>query len=421
MKKIKVLRIITRLNVGGPAIHSVLLTRYLDPELFESVLVAGEVGENEGDMGYLAEKYGIEPKFVSGLGREISIFQDINAFFQLFALILKEKPDVIHTHLGKAGMLGRFAGAIVKFILIFSGKTIKIFHTFHGHFFYGYFGPAKTRVFKYIEKGLALLCERLIVLNKSQKDDISLKYGVVPEGKVEIIPLGFDFQFIEDSEGRGGAIKADAGLKDGEKLVGIVGRLTDIKNHRLFLLGASLYLKKDGAVPVRFIVVGDGELKKELEDYACELGIEEKVTFVGWVKEMGEVYDALDLLVLTSNNEGTPVTVIEAMAAGIPVVATAVGGVPELLGGAEVEVHVDSGDDINGGKAINGVKIVERGVIISPGDGEGLAHALSIILSGDGPADGYIKKARSFAYENFAYERLVGDISNLYLNSMDLV
>ncbi|MBN1571743.1 MAG: glycosyltransferase [Deltaproteobacteria bacterium] len=408
MKRIKVLRIITRLNVGGPAIHAVLLTKYLDPERFESVLVTGEVGENEGDMGYLAEGYGVEPIFIPGLGREISMFEDIGAFFRLLSLILREEPDIIHTHLGKAGTLGRLAGALSKFVLIFKGETIKMFHTFHGHFFYGYFGPVMTRVFKYIEKTLALFCDRLIVLNESQKEDITRKYGVVPERKIEIVPLGFDFKFIEDSRGSGGRLREDAGLKKGEKLVGIVGRLTAIKNHRLFLDGASIYLNGGGSVPARFLVVGDGELKEDLEEYAERLGVEGRVKFTGWVREMGEVYDALDLLVLTSNNEGTPVTVIEAMASGIPVVATAVGGVPELLGGDAK------------GRMANGIDIVERGIIIPPGKGESLARAISIALSEGGPARETVGRARDFARKNFGSERLVKDIENLYIKSLDV-
>ncbi len=409
MKKIKILRIITRLNVGGPAIHAVLLTKYLDPERFESVLVTGEVGENEGDMGYLAEEYGVKPTFISGLGREISIFQDIGAFFRLLSLILREKPDIIHTHLGKAGTLGRLAGALSKFVLIFKGKTIKMFHTFHGHFFYGYFGPVMTRVFKYIEKALALFCDRLIVLNESQREDIAEKYGVVPGRKIDIVPLGFDFKFIEDSRGSGGRLRKEAGLKKGEKLVGIVGRLTAIKNHRLFLDGASVYLNGGGEVPARFLVVGDGELKEELEEYAVGLDICERVKFTGWVKEMGEVYDALDLLVLTSNNEGTPVTVIEAMVSGIPVVATAVGGVPELLGGGVK------------GKVLNGVEIAQHGVIIPPGSEAGLARAISIALSDSGPAREAVGRAMEFARERFGRERLVRDIENLYIKSLDMV
>jgi glycosyltransferase involved in cell wall biosynthesis len=408
MKKIKVLRIITRLNVGGPAIHTVLLTRYLDPKRFDSVLVTGEVGENEGDMGYLAEEYGVKPIFIPGLGREISIFQDVGAFFRLLSLILKEEPDIIHTHLGKAGTLGRLAGAVSKFVLIFRGKKIKMFHTFHGHFFYGYFGPVKTRVFKYIEKVLAVFCNRLIVLNESQKEDIARKYRVVPEKKIEIVPLGFDFKFIEDSRGHGGWLRKEAGLGKGEKLVGIVGRLTAIKNHRLFFDGASVYLNAGGAVPIRFVVVGDGELKGELEEYAENLGIGDRVTFTGWVKNMGEVYDALDLLVLTSNNEGTPVTVIEAMASGIPVVATAVGGVPELLGGSVK------------GSVANGVDIVERGVMIPPGDGGCLAKALSIVFSNGDLTRDVVERGKEFAHKSFGRERLSGDIEKLYMNSLDM-
>ena len=402
MKRVKVIRIITRLNVGGPAIHALLLSRWLDPGDFENILVTGEVGENEGDMGYLAEESGQKPIVIPTLGREISIADDIVSFFRILSLIWREKPDIIHTHLAKAGTLGRIAGAVVKFILIFRDKKIKIFHTYHGHVFYGYFGPVKTRVFMYIERALSLVCEKVVVISPLQREDIVNRYRIAPKRKVVVIPLGFDFSSVMRTRDGGRIFRRDSGCTDNERLVGIVGRLTPIKNHRLFLSAAARYLSSGGVPPARFVVVGDGELRQELSAYARELGIGGRVSFTGWRRDMGEVYAGLDVLVLTSNNEGTPVTVIEAMAVGRPVVATAVGGVPDLLG--------------EGAGALP--KVCERGILVAPYDKAGIAWGLGLLFSDEAAAQGIVRNARTFACAAYDKGRLVKDIRSLYLSTL---
>jgi len=413
MKKRTVLRIITRLNVGGPSIHTILLTKYLDPERFDCILAAGEVGEHEGDMSYYAESLDIRPVRIPGLGREISPFDDIRALFRLFALILRVKPDIIHTHLGKAGTLGRTAGFLAKFVLIFTGKKIKIFHTIHGHFFYGYFGPVKTRVFMHIERMLARMCTALVVISPRQKQDIVETYRIAPGGKVRLIPLGFDFSPILTAPDNGRGFRKDAGIDEGSLLVGIIGRLTGIKNHRLFLEGVARYRETPGKPSIRCVVVGDGELREELEAYARELGIDDAVCFLGWRRDMGEVYRGLDILALTSDNEGTPVTVIEAMAAGVPAISTAVGGVPDLFGIGEEGGRLE-GEGLVMGAEDSSVRIAPRGILIPPKDAEALAQAVGV-LTGDAELRRTLSaRAREYARTVYDKDRLVKDVASVY-------
>ena len=428
MKKIKVLRIITRLNVGGPSIHTLLLTRYLDPERFENILVAGEVGVDEGDMGYLARELMVKPIYVRGLGREMSLLNDTRALFRLISIILRERPDIIHTHLPKAGVLGRIAGGIVKFVLIFRGKRIKIFHTFHGHFFYGYFGGMAVRFFKAIEKTLALICEKLIVISPTQREDIVDKHHLVPGKKVRVIPLGFDLSKITGVSGDGHRFREEIGVGGDEKLIGIVGRFNAIKNHRLFIEGAARYLGDErhypvnsGAHRVKFVLVGDGELKEELFDYARRLGIGEDIIFAGWKKDMGEVYAALDVLALTSANEGTPVAIIEAMAARVPVVATAVGGVLDLLGEVGGWEERGQGGEWGGVEGDGAVFVAKRGILISPGDAEALSEGIEILLSDETMAEDIVKGGYEFVIRTYDKDRLMGDISALYLESLGMI
>lgn len=402
VRKIKVMRIVTRLNVGGPSIHVVLLTHGLDPDVFETLLVTGQLSKDEGDMGYLAGEAGIRPIVIPTLGREISIADDVVSFVRIFRLILTERPDVIHTHLAKAGTLGRAAGILAKFVLIFSGRKIKIFHTYHGHYFYGYFGPVKTRVFIYIERTLALVCQKVIIISRLLKDDIVKTYRIIPENKAVVIPLGFDFDKLSTNGSGGKRFRQEVGVSPDEKLIGIVGRLTAIKDHYLFLETAARCLADDTMPPMRFAVVGDGELRRVLERRAGDLGIAQRVTFTGWRRDMGEVYAGLDALMLTSVNEGTPVTIIEAMASGIPVVSTAVGGIPDLLGG-----------DTKGLP-----KACERGIMVAPGDDAGLAGGLKLILTDRAAAAPIVRRAREFARRLYDGKRLIKDIESLYLSAL---
>lgn len=328
MHKIKILRIIARLNIGGPAIQAVLLTKEFNNSEFESKLICGRVSKDEGDMGYIAERYGIKPIYITWLRREIGPLQDIVALYRIFEYIKKYKPDIVHTHTAKAGALGRVAA-------ILAGVPLKV-HTFHGNIFHGYFNRVSTRFFLLVERILAKFTDAIVAISLAQRDEIVKKYGISPAEKCHIVRLGFDLS---------GFLSLRPDFERDNINVGIIGRLTSIKNHRMFIDTVD-YIDKHPdrslANKIKFAVIGDGELKGELIHYTKRKGLENKVSFKGWLKNMDEVYRDLDIIALTSINEGTPVSLIEAMASSRPVVATGVGGVKDAVG--EVGILVKSGD-----------------------------------------------------------------------------
>ncbi len=381
MQKKKVLRIIARLNIGGPAIHVLLLTKGLDKERFVSHLVAGMVSEGEGDMAHIAAGMGIEPCVVTELKREIKLKDDFKAFLKLYRLMKRMKPDIVHTHTAKAGALGRVAA-------ILNRVPVRI-HTFHGHIFHSYFGDLRTRIFMAIEKILARFTNRIVVISQTQLNEVERKYKIAPPGKCSIIPLGLDLEPFFNLDRRDG-IRKKLSIDEDGLLVGIIGRLVKVKNHRMFLEVVRRIRLEAPDIKVKFLIVGDGTLRKDLEARAKELGIEDSVVFIGWRTRLEEVYKGLDIACLTSLNEGTPISLIEAMAAGRPVVATDVGGVRDVV------VHNESG-------------------FLSPsGDVERFSRNLSELLKDKDKRDQMGRRARMSVCEKFSKERLFEDIERLY-------
>ena len=287
-------------------------------------------------MSYLAKEKGAEPVMVPELGRDISLAKDIKAFFGLYSIIRRERPDIVHTHTAKAGALGRLAA-------ILSGVPVKI-HTFHGHVFDGYFDPFKARIFVLIEKFLGLFTDKVITVSSGVKADIIDRLGVVSDSKSAVIPLGFELERFLYCGNRHGEFRRRLGLSEGTLLIGIVGRLVPIKNHLMFLDSAKEMLNKRPKADVRFIIIGNGESEKYVKEYSVKIGISGHVIFTGWIEDLVPVYADLDVVALTSLNEGTPVSIIEAMASARPVVATAVGGVMDLINDGENGFLVDTGD-----------------------------------------------------------------------------
>ena len=314
------MRLIARLNVGGPAIHTTLLTKYLNPARFQSTLVAGRVSPAEGDMSYLAEHYDVQPVYLPELGREIHWRNDFIAFWKMFRLLRQIRPIIVHTHTAKAGMLGRLAAKL-------AGVPI-IVHTFHGHVFHSYFNRRKTQFFLAIERFLARFTDAVITLSPKQRQEI-LGYGIGRPDKVCAIGLGLDLQAFVDSKGVRGRLRRELQLKPDVPLVGIVARLVPVKGFPYFLQAVKFVLAKHPECV--FAIAGDGELREALEKEAEDLGIRESLRFLGFRQNLPEVYADFDFAVLSSLNEGLPVTLIEAMAAGKPVVATDVGGVGDLV------------------------------------------------------------------------------------------
>ena len=320
MKKLKILRIITRLNIGGPAIHTILLTAYLNDEQYESYLVTGRVEPNETDMSYFAEQHHVIPLYVRKMSREIRILHDLLAFLEICKVIRQIKPDIVHTHTAKAGMLGRLAAIILRVPVIV--------HTFHGNVFREYFGKCKTCLFIFIERSLAKFTTRIIAISEQQKKEL-LNFKITDENKIVIINLGFQFANVIPSEEDRNKFRHKYNIPLDAKLIGIVGRLVPVKNHLLFLsIAQDILNEKDD---VYFTLIGDGELREHLEQEIKQRNISDRVIITGFIEDLKQVYSDLDLVLLTSNNEGTPVALIEAMACKKIVMSTKVGGVEDLI------------------------------------------------------------------------------------------
>ena len=316
----RICRIIGRLNIGGPAIHAILLAEGLRSRGYETVLVSGQEGPREGSLRDRAVQKGVAPLFLRELGREVRPGRDLLALCKLVRLLRQQQPEIVHTHTAKAGALGRIAAKIVG--------TPLVVHTFHGHIMHGYFSRGVTRLFLATERRLAMVTTRILTVSAGLRDEL-LRLGIGRPDTVEVMPLGLELDGFLRSDLRRGEFRRRLGISPEVPLVGIIARLVPIKDHTTFLEAASdLHRSRPD---VRFLIVGDGELRPQLEQRAVAFGLNHCVDFLGWQRELEPIYADLNLVVLSSLNEGTPVSLIEAMAAGLPVVATRVGGVSDLV------------------------------------------------------------------------------------------
>ncbi|HJX90277.1 MAG TPA: glycosyltransferase, partial [Pyrinomonadaceae bacterium] len=366
----KIVRIIARLNVGGPAKHVVWLTSGLAD--YETVLVAGSVPQGEGDMGYFAEQAGVVPHFIPQMSREISL-NDVTTIWKLYRLFVREKPELIHTHTAKAGTVGRIAGFFYRWftpgLLVGRPRRCKFVHTYHGHIFHSYYGRWKTRAFIIIEKMLAaFVTDRLIVVSDQQGTEICKEFGVGKPQQITVIPLGLDLDVFNGSSQRRWKFRQELAIDEKTVLIGIVGRLTEIKNHQMFLEIVKRFRESQSDSPVRFVIIGDGSLRDGLENASRSLGLSDALIFAGERKDPEHFYPALDIVALTSRNEGTPLTLIEAMANERPVIATSVGGVVDLLG-----------DVVEDGA----FRICNRGISVPPGNVNAFAAGLTLLVNNE--------------------------------------
>ena len=403
-RKIKILRIIARLNIGGPAIHVHLLTKGLDGDKFKSILVTGKISPQEGDMSYLFDSKDPKPIIIPELQREISLKMDLSALLQILKILRREKPDIVHTHTAKAGTSARIV--VVLYNLI-SGRHVRMAHTFHGHIFEGYFSRSKSFLFAFIERLLAKVTDVIIAISESQKRDLAEKYCIAPSNKFKTIGLGFNLKPFFRGKVLRGQFRQSIGVDDDTLLIGIIGRLARIKNHVMFLKGARIFLKQNPEVKVKFLIVGDGELRDELEMYCERHGMSAYVRFCGWIVDVPSVYADLDILTLTSQNEGTPVSIIEAMASSVPVIATDAGGVLDLLGPK------------NGIPQSDGFVVCERGILCRKNDALGFAKGLKFLVNSRTSEKEYLtKNALGFVRDRFSEERLLNDMESLYMELM---
>jgi glycosyltransferase involved in cell wall biosynthesis len=371
------------------------LSKYLAPE-FETMLVGGAKDETEDSSEFILENLGLKPIIIPEMKREISFRNDRIAYKKIKKLIQEFKPDIVHTHASKAGTLGRLAA--------FSCKVPVIVHTFHGHVFHSYFGKTKTFFFKSIEKYLAKRSDAIIAISEKQKQELSVEHGICPPEKIAVIPLGFDLsRFRENQLEKRKLFRDEYFISDDEVAIVIIGRLVPVKNHVLFLNGLKLALEKTKA-PVRAFIVGDGEERANLESLASSLGFDfapdsyqgEKktgkklLTFTSWIKDVDRVLAGSDIVCLTSWNEGTPVSLIEAQASGKAIVTTRVGGVENVV-------------------APN-----KTALLCEPGDTDSFAIQLTELINNREKRLEMGNAGWQEVAEKFHYSRLVTDMSALY-------
>ena len=370
---------IARLNIGGPALHATLLTERLAPDRFDSILVTGTEAPGEGNYLTLQGKPLDRLVVIPALGREIRGLADVSALRRLVGLMRAVRPHIVHSHTAKAGTLARLAARL-------SGVPVVV-HTYHGHVFHGYFSAGRTRLFLAIERALARRTDCLLTVSETVRREL-LGFGIgSPEG-MRVMPLGLDLDRFVGCEAGRGALRAELALPPDTPLVGIVARLVPIKAHEVFLEAAAKLVRR--VQGISFVVVGDGERRAALEAEVRRLGLGGRVHFLGWRRDLDRIYADLDVVALTSRNEGSPVSLIEAMAAGRPVVATRVGGVPDLIE-----------DGITG-------------VLVTPGEAGAVADAIGALLADRDRASAIGEAGRKHVVPVFGAERLLADMDQLY-------
>ena len=390
----RVLRVIARLNIGGPARHAVVLNAGLEREGWRTLLAFGSVDESEASFEDLAETKHLRTLKIQQMGRRIKPWDDLSAFLRLYGLMRRERPDVLHTHTAKAGALGRSAALLYNLTQRRHHRCLVV-HTFHGHVFAGYFGTVGSRLVRWTEQALSLVTDRVVAISPRQRDDLVDQFKIASPKKVHVVPLGLEldgFSTLKRDSAVNAAAKERFGFALEDIVLGFVGRFARIKNLEM-LISAFQRLSRDYP-EVRLMLVGDGELRQSLDSLVDSLGLRRRVLFTGWQRDLLTVYAAMDAVVMSSLNEGTPVAIVEAMAAALPVVATNVGGVADLI---------DDGLD---------------GLLVRSGDIEALHKSMAIVAANPALRLELGNAARNKIRKRFAPERLVADISALYRDGL---
>lgn len=392
----RVLRIINRFNLGGPVLNAAYLSCCL-PDDYETLLVGGGAGPHEEPSLHIPRAMGVEPLVLPEMQREVAPWRDRAAYRRLKRIIRDFKPDIVHTHAAKAGAVGRLAATVC-------GVPVVV-HTFHGHVFHSYFGAARSNIYKQVERYLAKRTSAIVAISERQREELLFEHRICPAEKLSVVPLGFDLErFQNDREAKRTRFRRFYGLQEDEVAVGIIGRLVPVKNHALFLQAVAKVAAATER-PLRFFVIGDGEEREPLLQLARELGLSTAVepwggvgggrsnalvTFTSWIKEPEIACAGLDLVVLTSHNEGTPVSLIEAQASGTPVVSTRVGGVENVVA-----------DGITG-------------LLVEPGDVQGTARAVLDLANDRDLRQRMGAQGWPQVGERYHYKRLVTDMDRLY-------
>ena len=389
----RVLRILNRLAVGGPVLNATYLTRYLAPE-FETLLVVGERESHEKSADFITEKLGIRYTTINGMGRSVDPLGDYRAYGELKKLIRTFRPHIVHTHSAKPGAIGRLAASA-------AGVPVVV-HTFHGHVFHSYFNPVKTRFFINAERYLARKSSAIIAISDAQKKELVHNFRIAPEAKFAVIPLGLDLDaFATGQDEKRKRFRAEFGLADDEIAIGIIGRLVPVKNHQLFI-SAIAHVLQHGGKKVKAFIIGDGETRAALEHAARQAGIAfttetagthpHPLVFTSWRHDVDVINAGLDIITLTSFNEGTPVSLIEAQAANKPIVSTRVGGITDIV----LEGKTALLADVNDAGAFS-------------------AHLLHLVKN-DTLRQQLGQTGRQHVLERYSYQRLMRDMAALYTN-----
>jgi glycosyltransferase involved in cell wall biosynthesis len=390
VRPVRIARVITRLNIGGPSIQAVTLTERLSARGHDTLLIHGSLGDGEGDMRYLLSP-SARVEYLPALRRELAPASDAAALAQVAAMLRDFKPHIVHTHMAKAGAVGRIAAAMYNRSAA-AGAHARVVHTYHGHVLEGYFGAVKTAVFVGIERLLARRTDRIVAISPAIRDELLRDHRIGRAEQYVVVPLGFDLSALAAiDDGARQAARATLGLTPDARVVSTVGRLTAIKQHHLFLETARLIADRDPAA--LFLVIGDGELRADLEDSARQLGLAGRVRFLGWRRDLPVIYGATDVFLLTSRNEGTPVALIESLAAGVPGVSTDVGGVRDVL------LPADS-DPV--------------GEVAPFGDAAALARSVTRLLADRERRRSMGERGRAVVLTRYGIDRLVDDIDALY-------
>lgn len=374
-RKTRILRIIHPLSISGPALQALLLTSHLNQMDYEGILVTGEKLDSAETMEQIVNAYGIQPVMLPELDYRNGT--GIPAAIRRLETVIREyQPDIVHTHNTRAGFLGRIAARR-------AGVPVTV-HTMHEYPFRGYYNRLSTILFIYMERIGAYFSDSIITLSESLRKALTDTYRVTRKSRITVLPLGFDLDIFAQTRRKTGIFRQAWDIDADAPLIGIIGRLLPVKNHALFLEAAQQVLQR--LPDARFAIVGDGEERANLEAMVRELDLSEAVFFTGWQQQVEQIYSDLDVLVTSSLNEGTPVPIIEALAAACPVVATAVGGIPDLL---------DRG---------------ALGKLVPSGDVEALAQG--IIETLQSPPD--MQQAQETMFNRYAIERLAQDLDSLY-------
>ncbi len=378
-KPITILRIQSRICIGGPAIHTEILSKHLPADRYRTVLLGGAVDDGEQSKFEELQNQNIDIRIIDEMQRMTTPLNDLKAVWSIYKIIKQENPTIVHTHTAKAGTVGRLAA--------FMARVPIVIHTFHGHTFDGYFSKPVTFIFKMIERVLGLFSTRIIAISPKQQYDLTKKYRITSEKKVRVIRLGFELERFNDVAKKD-EWRKELGIAENEHLLGIVGRLVPIKNIAMSIRVLKHLNEKEKRYHLS--IVGDGPERGTLERLTEHLGIQDYVHFMGWKTQVNEIYGNIDALMLTSINEGTPVAIVEAMASGVPVIATNVGGVGDL------------------------VEHERNGLLCPSHDEPAMVAFISTLFAQQDVHETLIKNARAFAFSVYGYKRLVNDIDKLY-------